>query len=207
MSCIPPYAVLHMHGLDDTLPMFKSMPPYICFPPYDLYRIIHMFDTISPYVVLHMVCMNCPHGVNRFCICWSPHGLHELSAWFTCVLHIISSISTDAFLHYYGFDAFLHIFEIMSPYAVLHTLYIAFSTWFSPCLHMLLSTWFAWNFPHAKNRACICCCPHGLHGTLHMFSMKSAYAFLHMVELHVSSCLEPYITRKGKTLRTHCTIT
>ena len=91
----------------------------ICFLPYDLYRILHMFKIISPYVMFHMVCKNCPHVMNRFCVCWSPHGSNELSTCFTCVLHIIWSISTDAFLH-------------------ILTMHV--STCFKSCLHMLPST-------------------------------------------------------------------
>ena len=129
----------------------------------------------------------CPHAWHHVSLCYSPHALSA------CVL--------------------MH--AIMSPYAILHMVCIAFSSWLKSCLHhMLFSTWFAWHSPHARHHVSICYSPHAWHDILHMLGIMSPHAILLIVWVHVSSCFKPYITNKdtpwtnhedtfSKSVRTH----
>ena len=139
--------------------------------------------------IVHMVCMRSPHHSKHLYLCFSP----------------------------YGSDAFLHMFEIMSPYASLHTLYIALSTYWISCLRMLLSTWFSWNCPHGShafstsfktsllmlfsiwficdpphgsNHVSICFPPYAVHRTVHILNIMSPHVVLHMVSMQFPTCIK-----------------
>jgi len=114
--------------------------------------------------------LHSPHAIRRFSICCSPHGSQVI----------------------------LLMLDIISPYAVLHMVCVAFSSCFPSCLYMLFSTWFSGHSPHAWHHFSICCSPYGLHCILLMLYIMSPYAVLHMVRTHASLCLKPYITNNNK---------
>ena len=139
---------------------FECMCPHdshhvsICCSPHGFHDILLMLDIISPYSILHMVCdafsscvisclhmlfstwmaVHSPHVWYHVSICYSPHDFHGI----------------------------LLMLGIMPPYVSFHMLCMAFSSCFISCLHMLLSTWFAWHSPHAKHHVSICYSPHGI---------------------------------------------
>ena len=102
-----------------------------------------------------------PHTLNHVSICYAPHGYHDI----------------------------LHMLCILSPYAMLLMLGMAFSTCLKSCLHRLFSSWFVWDSPHAWHCVSICYSPHGLHDILHMLEIMSPYAILLIVWVYLSSCL------------------
>ena len=109
--------------------------------------------------------MHSPHSWNHVSICHSPHGFHDI----------------------------LPMFDIMSPYVILHMVYIACSSCLISCLHMLFSTWFPWHFPHAWNHFSICYSPHSWQCILLMLKIMSPYGILHMVCMACSSCLTSFL--------------
>ena len=193
MDIMPPYVSLHtvhqrlstcctscLHMLPST--RFTCHCPHvlnhvcICYCPHGLQRIVHMLLIMSAYAALHMVHMNVPHGLHTLSTSFPASLLMLFSTWFCCMLHRL---------------------HIMSAYATLHMVCIAFSLCWTSCLHMRLSTRFLMDCPHAVHHVCICCPPHGSHVIVHMLLIMSAYAIVHMVDMHVSTCRKPYITNKA----------
>ena len=142
------------HVLHGIVHMFHMRSPhhskhlYLCFSPYGLYATLQMVQIMSPYAFFHTLDITLS---TYFISC-----LHMLlSTWFAWILHMVYIRFPHHWKHLYlcfspyGYDATLHVFKIMSPYVFFHTLDIALSTYFISCLHMLFSTWFACNFPHA----------------------------------------------------------
>ena len=221
----------------------------ICNCPHGLHGILLMLEIISPYTILHMVCVafsscypsflhmlfstwfsgHSPHAWHHFSICCSPYGLRcillmlsimslyavlhmvfrSFSSCLTSFLHMLFSIwfalHPPHALHHvsiccspHGFQVILLMLDIISPYAVLHMVRVAFSSCFPSCVHMLFSTWFSGHSPHAWHHFSICCSPYGLHCILLMLYIMSPYAVLHMVRTHASLCLKPYITNNNK---------
>ena len=113
------------------------------------------------------------HMLSSSWFAWhSPHAWYHVSIWYSP----------------HAWDGILHMLCIVSPYAMLLMLGMAFSTCFPSCLHMLFSSWFAWHSPHGWHHVSICYCPYGFYDILHMLDIISPYAFLLMVCTKFSTC-------------------
>ena len=112
-----------------------------------------------------------------------PHGLSE------CVL-MLDAHHVSLCYSPHALSACVLMPAIMSPYAILHMVCMAFSSWLKSCLHhMLFSTLFAWHSPHAGEHVSICYSPHGLHCIfLMLFSTWFAWHSPHAGH-HVSICM------------------
>ena len=106
--------------------------------------------------------MHSPHALNHVSICYSPHSCQ-------CILLML---------------------EIMSPYAILHMVFMTFSPCLTSCLLMTSSTWFTLHAPHGLNHVPICYSPHGSHSILLMIEIISPYVILHIVGSASSLCLK-----------------
>ena len=115
------------------------------------------FEWDSPHVWYHVLIWYSPHAYATVLMVYMT-----FSSCLTSFLHMLFSIwfalhSPYAFYHVsiccspHGFQVILLMLDIISPYAVLHMVCIAFSSCFTSCLHMLFSTWLERMRPYAWN--------------------------------------------------------
>ena len=162
LHIMSPYVVVRMVYM-----IFSTYYVSMCFCPLHI-----IWMVLLPTC---MVCIHFPYVQNHVSISCSSHGFHGIYHMLYNMSSYVVAVCTPHVLH----DILYYILKIMSalsPYAVLHMLWITFSICLSSCLHMLFATWFGWHSPYVVHPVSTRYSPHGFHGIYHMLYNMSSYA-------------------------------